>query len=94
MIIPNEKQKVRDFIEMNVKPFTTKQCSISTGVNVHSVREYMKNFCKQGIIQIVAREGQRKIYIKITDKMKRRKIQIKRASEFMNENRMLFYFGN
>ena len=90
MIQPQEKQKVRDFIEMNVKPFTTKQCSISTGVNIHSVREYIKFFCKQGVIHVVATEERTKIYTRIKDEKLRRKIQLKKAAEWINENKEFY----
>ena len=90
MTEPQEKQKVRDFIQMNVKPFTTKQCSASTGVNIHSVREYMKKFCNEGVVQVVATEGQRKIYSRIKDKKLRRKIKLKKAAQWISENKEFY----
>lgn len=87
MTKPQEKQKVRDFIEMNGKPFTSKQCSMSTGVCIESVRFYLRNFRKAGVVEVIANQGRTKIYNKIRDEKVIRKIKLKSAMQFMNENR-------
>ena len=84
---PEEKQNVRDFIEMNGKPFTSTQCTASTGVCIESVRVYLRYFRKTGVIEVITNQGQTKIYNKIRDEKKSRKIRLKSAIQFMRANK-------
>ena len=45
-----EKEKVRNFIQFNRKPFTRNDVIVATGVKEKSVSEYLRNYLNEGVI--------------------------------------------
>ena len=66
-----ERTKVLNFIQNSTRPFSGREVISKTGVCEETVRAYLREMQKDGIIKQISNKGQRKIYMKMGYQLKK-----------------------